>query len=180
MTALFRSTLLALVALLAACENAPAPSSSSSRHAAASQAPGSISLERTAGLLPEGPRYVVTLFQDGLVVFEGYADVPHKGTQTKHIAPDRARALFTRLDAINFWERNPRYTEERATTGADDKILRVAPEGAPMDIMTARYQGRFKRIDGLFFAPTELLDFKRAIEETVGLDDWLGVIAGTR
>jgi hypothetical protein len=117
----------------------------------------------------------VTLFQDGQVVFEGHANVLHKGTQTKRIPAERARALFVRLDAINFWERNPRYTEERATTGTDDKILRVAPDDAPLDVMTARYQGRFKRIDGLFFAPTELVEFKRAIEDAVGLDEWLGV-----
>lgn len=189
MRALLRGAMLALLVLLAACETALPPSSSpssslpssaasaASSHRATPQSPGFISLERTAGLLPEGPRYVVTLFQDGDVLFEGHANVLHKGTQTIRIPLERARALFQRLEAINFWERHPRYTEDRAISGGDDKILRVAPEGAPMDIVTVRYQGRFKRIDGLFFAPTELLEFKRAIEEAVGLDEWLGVVA---
>lgn len=158
---------LLFAAFFAGCATSGSPS-------AKPGAPSYIALERTAGRLAEAPVYLVTLYSDGGVLFEGRANVRSKGTFTKRIPPESAAALFTQLDAIDFWNRWPRYDEDRTKRGNDDVIVAVASPDVPWDILSARHRGRFKRIDGLFYAPRELTDFKRRFEEVVGLADWIG------
>jgi hypothetical protein len=171
---LLRPRLVALLAAIllgfAGCETAPSSATSSSDRG---DPPGWVALERTPGNLPEAPAYVVTLFEDGKVLFEGATGVPRKGTATKRIPADHAARVFARLEEIDLWALAPRYDYERANRGMDSVIVAVAPQGAPSDILTAQRRHRFKRIDGLFFAPRELLDFKKLLEETVGLAEWL-------
>lgn len=162
------------LSLLASCA---APAHAPPKPATRSAAPGYIALERTAGSLAEAPVYTVTLFEDGHVLFEGRAGVKTKGTFSKRIPLERAVALFRQLDAISFWDRRPHYTEERVNRSGDEVIARVASPDSPWDIISARYRGQFKRIDGLFFAPHELIEFKTLLEETVGLAAWIGAPA---
>ena len=104
-----------------------------------------------------------------------YAAVKNKATLARVIPPEKAAAIFRELDTVNLWERAPRYdTESMTRTGFDRVLVNSAPpSGAPWDILTARSRGRFKRIDGLFFAPHELLELKQHIEQAVGLADWV-------
>jgi hypothetical protein len=154
------------VALSGGCATAP--------KANATAAPAYVSLERVTAGRVVGPAYVLTLYEDGRVLFEGHASVKSKGTFTKRIPPAEAARIFAELETANIWEREPRYDVERADQGGDSRILRVAPTEAPWDNLIARSRGRFKRIDGLFFAPRVLLDLKAHIEEAVGLAEWIG------
>jgi hypothetical protein len=153
-------------ALLAGCETTPKTS--------AAAAPAYVSLERVTAGQVVGPAYVVTLYEDGGVLFEGHASVKSKGTFTKRIPPAEAARIFAELEAANIWEREPRYDVERGGQAGDSRILRVAPTEAAWDNLIARRRGRFKRIDGLFFAPSVLLDLKTHIEKAVGLAEWIG------
>lgn len=157
----------ALVALAGCSTDAPA-----ARPNAA--APNWIALEKTGGGLTVGPEYVVTLFSDGRVLFEGRAHVKSKGSFTRTVPREQARAIFAELEAINIWDRAPRYDTERANRGGDEVVVKLAPTDTAWDVITLRNNGRFKRIDGLFYAPHDLLDFKRHIEQTVGLSEWIG------
>jgi hypothetical protein len=137
--------------------------------------PAWISLERTRGTAPEsGPVYRVTLYEDGSVLFEGAASVKSKGTFSKQIPGAKAAAIFAMMDGINLWQMLTHYDEERSDGGTDSRILRVASRDVPWDILTARSLGRFKRIDGLFYAPHDLRHLKTHIEEAVGLAQWIG------
>lgn len=138
--------------------------------------PGFVSLERTtnAAGAAAGPVYIVTLFTDGRVIFEGNAAVKSKGTFSKTIPMDAADAVFARIDAINLWDRERRYDVERAEAGGDSIIVRTASTEVPWDILRARNRGRSIRIDGLFFAPHEIMDLKNFVEKTVGLAEWIG------
>jgi len=142
--------------------------------ATASAAPGFISLERITAGRVVGPAYLVTLFEDGRVLFEGHASVKSKGSFSKRIPVAEAARIFAEMEGINLWERDPRYDVERGGQGGDSRILRTAPTEAAWDNIIARHRGRFKRIDGLFFAPQALLELKAHIEEAVGLAEWVG------
>ena len=160
--------LLAL-AILAAC-TAPAPSSSSSTaKSSPSRQPGWVSLERTEG---GTSIYLVTLFEDGRAVFEGLVD-GRRRTLTKTVPRERVAAVFSKLESVDFWNRAARYDVERAMQGGDQVIVRTASNDAPWEILRAQRQSRLKRIDGLFFAPSELIELKTLIEETTGLAEWL-------
>jgi hypothetical protein len=155
----------ATLALFSGCETQPT--------SAAAHEPAWIALERTPGGGPESPVYTVTLYEDGRVLFEGRSGVHRKGTFTKEIPRAKAAAIFSEIEGVDLWNRDPRYDYERAQVGNDDRIIRQAPKDSSWDILTARSRGRFKRIDGLFFAPHELIDLVRHVQETVGLSEWI-------
>jgi hypothetical protein len=170
----FAGALLWIGLALAGCEHTATPASGNARgKTSAPAAPGWVALERTSGNRPEAPSYVVTLFDDGRVMFEARANVKTRGTFSKRVPAERAAAVFTRMEAIELWQRQPRYDEQRGARGGDDVILAVASRDDPWDILTARCHGQFKRIDGLFYAPSDLLDLKQLIEDTVGLAELL-------
>jgi hypothetical protein len=149
--------------LLGGCESA----------ARAPAAPGFVSIERVTAGGAAGPAYLVTLFEDGQVLFEGHSAVKSKGTFAKRIPATEAARIFGELEAANIWERDPRYDVERGGQN-DNQIVRVAANNAPRENLTVRRRGRFKRIDGLFFAPRELLEVKNHIEQAIGLAEWIG------
>ena len=135
-------------------------------------APAWVALQRTAGADPNARAYVVTLFEDGKVLFEGQSRL-RRGTSTKVIPARQAAVVFRELDVIDFWNRPPRYDVDRLDRGADSKIMKIASPDVPWDIITAKHGNRFKRIDGLFFAPSELIELKKLIQTTVSLDEWV-------
>jgi hypothetical protein len=155
----------AFVVLALGCETNSPPAQASS--------PGWVALQRTPGTDPSAPRYTVTLYENGKVLFEGQSGVKWTGAATKTISATQAARIFRELDAIDFWNRQPRYDVERADRGVESVITKVASPDTSWDIISARHRGRFKRIDGLFFAPFQLLQLKALIENSVGLSDWV-------
>lgn len=162
----------ALLLLLAGCESAPAPRATAKTGAAHASDPALswVALERSGG---SGLLYRVTLYIDGSVLFEGARNSVHPGSSWKHLSPASADRVFRQIELANFWDRYPRYDVERSQRGGDSIITATAPPDALWDGIVAQHRGRSKRIDGLFFAPRELLELKTFIEETVGLADWL-------
>ena len=53
-------------------------------------------------------------------------------------------------------------------------LLAAASTEVPWDILRAHNRGRSIRIDGLFFAPHEIMDLKNLVEKTVDLAEWIG------
>lgn len=157
-----------LLLAAAGCESTPASGGSGK------SGPAWISLERTTGGQSVSPVYRVTLYEDGGVLFEGVTSVKSKGTFTKTIPREKAAAIFTRIEQVELWERQRRYDTETITRGAETTIGRQAPLEVPWDILRAQNRGRTIRIDGLFFAPYELIELKKLIEESVGLAEWIG------
>lgn len=166
-------TALAILLALASCATpATAPSSS----ARPTHEPAWISFERTrtdSGAAP-GPVYTVTLFEDGKVIFEGYTQVKNKGTFSRAVPREQAALIFAEMETINLWDRPRRYDVERANRGGDEVIVRSASTEVSWDILRARRVGRMIRIDGLFFAPSDILRLKENFERTVGLADFIG------
>jgi hypothetical protein len=174
---------LVLLLLASGCETTPTsrstPAATAPLGTASSRAPrepNSLSLERTpnAAGVPVGPVYVVTLFEDGTAIFEGHANVRSQGTFKKTIPREQAAQLFAQVELLNLWNRERRYDVERSESGGDSRIVRTASTEVPWDILRIRMQGRTLRIDGLFFAPHDLLEFKAKIERAVGLAEWIG------
>lgn len=155
------------LALLTSCETAPAGGPRAARPA--DHAPAWISVERVHG---GRAVYLVTVFDNGRAVLEGYFGGRQR-TFSKAIPIAQASLIFGRIEAIDFWQREPRYDVEYIRRGADSTIGRIAPEDAPIDVLRAQRQSRLKRIDNLHFAPSELTELKALIEETVGLRAWL-------
>jgi hypothetical protein len=153
-----------ILTLVSGCESAPRGAAS----------PNWVSVQRTGGGLSISPIYVVTLFADGRVLFEGQSWGKSNGSFTRTIPREQAAKIFTQLEAVDFWNRAPRYDTESATQGDNSVIVKLAPSDTPWTILTARSNGRFKRIDGLFYAPHELIDLKKEIEKVTRIDEWIG------
>ena len=168
-----------LILIFAGCATTATPPGASSRPPAPRE-PAWVSLERTpngAGAAV-GPVYIVTLFEDGKVIYEGHAAVKRKGTFSRTIPREHAAEIFSTIETINLWERPRRYDVERIERGGDSVIVRRASDEVPWDILRARSHGRMIRIDGLFFAPHDILALKQLIERRVDLAAWLGEPAG--
>lgn len=158
-----------LATLFWGCETPGGRASPGATSGGAPRLPAWASLERTE----EGRSlYVVTLFEDGRAMFEG-AVGGRRRTLTKPVDAGQAARVFQMVEAIDLWNRQPRYDVEHARQGNDSVVVRTASPDEPWDILRVQRQGRTKRIDGLFFAPRDILELKSLIEETVGLKDWL-------
>jgi hypothetical protein len=157
-----------LLLVLAACESRPMSTGT------ADNEPAWISLERTTGGSVVSPVYRVTLFEDGRVLFEGVASVKSKGSFTKTIPREAAAEVFHRIEQVQLWERQRRYDTESANSGGDSVIVKQASTEAAWDIIRAKARNRSVRIDGLFFAPQELVELKKLVERNVGLAEWVG------
>ena len=153
---------------LAGCESRPG------NVGTAANEPAWISLERTTGGAVVSPVYRVTLFEDGRVLFEGVTSVKSKGSFTKTISRAAAAEVFNRIEQVQLWERARRYDTESAMSGRDSVIVKQASTEAAWDIIRAKARNRSVRIDGLFYAPHDLIDLKKLIEKNVGLAEWIG------
>jgi hypothetical protein len=174
MAPLLRFALLGTFVLaFAGCESAatgPGAKARAGGEGGGTHVPAWVALERSGN---NGLIYRVTLFEGGAVLFEGAGNSRRPGSVSRHIPPESASAIFRQLELVDFWEREPRYDIERTNRGGDSLITRTAPEDAIWDAIVAQRASRTKRIDGLFFAPQELLDLKKSLEQTVGLAAWL-------
>ena len=154
---------------LGGCGTASAPPAAAGRHPA--QAPDWVSLERTSG---GRTNYLVTLFTDGHVLFEGLTSVKAQGTFSKTISRAKAADIFAQIDQLQLERRPRRYDTDTAQRGNDTVIVKTAPVDQPWDTLRVKRHGQSMRIDGLFFAPHDITDLKKNIEEAIGLAEWIG------
>lgn len=162
--------LIACLALgLAGCGTASSPAGAGGGQPA--RAPDWVSLERTSG---GRTNYLVTLFTDGHVLFEGLTSVKAQGTFSKTISHAQAAAIFAQIDQLQLELRPKRYDTETAQRGNDSVIVKTASTDQPWDTLRLKRHGQSVRIDGLFFAPQDIADLRKNIEESIGLAEWIG------
>jgi hypothetical protein len=163
------SFLACLALALAGCGTASTPTPSAGSQNA--RVPDWVSLERTAG---GRTVYLVTLFTDGHVLFEGLTSVKYQGTFSKTIPQAKAAAIFAEIDRLQLERRPRRYDTETAQQGNDSVIVKTASTDQPWDTIRVKRHGQSVRIDGLFYAPSDITDLKKNIEESTGLAQWVG------
>jgi hypothetical protein len=160
-----------VAAMLGGCETDSNQPIIGAQGAAVTRVPDYVSLERTAG---GRTQYLVTLFSDGHVLFEGLSSVKFKGTFSKTISHANTASIFGALERLELHKRAKRYDTQNAQRGEDSVIDRVASTEAPWETIRLKLHGQSERIDGLFFAPADILDLKKQIETSVGLAEWVG------
>ena len=164
---LFRLGAALLVLLGAGC--ASSPGSAAATATARNRMPAWVSLERTFG---GRSIYVITLREDGHAMFEAQTPQNTRRTLTKVLPASVVAPVFSQVELLNFWDRPGGYDVERTQVGGDSRITATAAPDAPWDILRAQRGSRIKRIDGLFFAPRDMIEFKALIERTVDLPGW--------
>ena len=130
--------------------------------------PISISLERTI-CYGACPSYVVTLFADGRVTYEGRNFVKTKGAHWKTIPTAKLTPLFAKLEAIHFWEFKDHY---HFVENADGSIQLVTDQ--PTYTVTVKTQGKTKRVVDYYGAPKALRELEVLIDTTAGVEEWIG------
>jgi hypothetical protein len=135
---------------------------------AAGEKPVSISLERTI-CFGACPSYVVTLFADGRVTYEGRHFVKVRGAHWKTIPAAKLAPLFAKLDAVHFWEFKDRYS---MVVNPDGSIEVVTDQ--PTYTVTVKTEGKTKRVVDYYGAPKALRELEDLIDTTAGVEEWIG------
>jgi hypothetical protein len=165
-----RSAALAILLMSAACapRNSAAPARDDPNEATAGSG-AAITLERTP-CFGGCPVYRVSVAPDGLVSYEGQADVRHLGAASKRIQPERVSALVAELERGGYFSFAPRYTPAEPACG------RYATD-SPTAITSVRMGNRTHRIEhdyGCGAAPGALVVLERRIDEALGTSQWTG------
>lgn len=131
-----------------------------------------IAREITGGTgLSATPNYVVTVFADGRVIFKGVSQVKKQETLTKKISPKKVAPLFAKLATLKVDELQNLYSTTALENGT--KIQR--PAETPYVVLTFNVGGKTKRINDLFFAPTEVKELAEAVRDTADIAKWIGL-----
>lgn len=130
--------------------------------------PVSISLERTI-CFGACPSYVVTLFADGRVTYEGRNFVKTKGAHWKTIPTAKLQPLFEKLEAVHFWEFKDHYHFVENPAGS---IQIVSDQ--PTYTITVKTRGKTKRVVDYYGAPKALRELEALIDTTAGVEEWIG------
>lgn len=132
-----------------------------------------ISLERT-GCFGSCPIYVVTLYQDGAVRFEGRDYVKKKGVFVKRVDRAAVERLFEKAESIGFWQLQDTYAISKEVKKGDDAIIELPPTDLPTRYVTLRTAKKMKRVQDYWGAPAELRELERLIDATAGVAEWVG------
>lgn len=130
-----------------------------------------VARELTGGTgLSAAPNYVVTVFADGRVTFKGVSLVKRQETLTKKIKKKKVDPLFAKLATLKLDEIETLYSTHTLENGT--KVQR--PAETPYVVLTISVGGKTKRINDLFFAPTELKEIAEWVRETADVEKWVG------
>ncbi len=132
----------------------------------------SISLERT-GCFGSCPSYVVSLYEDGLVKFEGRDFVARKGVFTKRVLRSAVARVFARAESIRFWELQDKYAVAEEVKQGGETIVRLPPTDLPTRYVTVRTATKTKRIEDYWGAPPELHELEKLIDTTADVSAWV-------
>jgi Domain of unknown function (DUF6438) len=128
-----------------------------------------VTLERTP-CFGGCPVYRISVSPEGLVSYEGRANVRRLGAASKQIRPERVSALLAELDRAGYFSFAPRYTPAEPACG------RYATD-SPTAITSLRMGERTHRIEhdyGCGAAPDALVVLERRIDEALGSSEWTG------
>lgn len=168
MKALLLATAMALVASGCASRGEPSPPDTPSTESSAVPQPA-VTLYRSpcyAGC----PVYSVSVTADGLVSYEGRAQVRQRGTATARIPGAQVSRLLAELEAAGYFAFASRYRPSEPVCG------RYVPD-APTIITAARSGNLMKRIEhdhGCGAAPMALKVLESRIDEVLGSERWTG------
>jgi hypothetical protein len=154
---------------LAACVSRPAPNTSEPPDQSPAQTGPVITLERTA-CFGGCPVYRIAVSRDGLVTYEGTANVRRIGTATAQISADRIEALLNELEQAGYFTFASRYAVSEPT-------CRRYTTDSPTTISSATFKGRTKRIEhdyGCGGVPGALRVMENRIDEVLGSGQWTG------
>lgn len=123
-----------------------------------------ITLERTA-CFGTCPMYVLALYEDGTVVFNGLRFVREEGLRITNIGAERVKDLVNEAWRIGYASLDDRY-EGTATD--------PSPTDLPSAITSVRMGNTTKSISDYWGAPTALRQFERNIDVLTGSIEWIG------
>ena len=136
--------------------------------AAGRENPVSISLERTI-CYGACPSYVLTVFADGRITYEGRHFVKVRGSHWKTIPTAKLAPLFAKLDAVHFWKFKDSYY---VVVNPDGSIEAVTDQ--PTYTVTVKTGGQTKRVVDYYGAPKALRELEDLIDTTAGVEEWIG------
>ena len=157
------------IVTLAACVSRPAPNTADRPDQSEVAAGPVISLERTA-CFGGCPVYRIAVSREGLITYEGSANVRRVGTATAQISEDRLHALLNELEQAGYFTFASRYAVSEPT-------CRRYTTDSPTTISSATFKGRTKRIEhdyGCGGVPGALRVMESRIDEVLGSGRWTG------
>jgi hypothetical protein len=168
-----RFLLLALLLLApACCSKAPEPGSTSeseatpSRTAITAEGFEKISLART-GCYGFCPTYEVTIYADGLVVYQGYEHVQVLGERQGSADADGIAALVRACQQLDFFELDDQYKYKLNEDGEPYTIT-----DQPSRILTLTVAGQSKQVEQYFGGPEALRALADQIDAVAGTAVW--------
>jgi len=128
-----------------------------------------ITLERTA-CFGGCPVYRLAVTSDGVVSYQGEAQVRQLGKASSRISPEKVHALLSEFDRAGYFSFANRYAAAEPVCG------RYAAD-SPSAISSVTLGGRAKRVEhdyGCGAAPGALVVLERRIDEVLGSAQWTG------
>lgn len=115
-----------------------------------------ISMERTP-CLGRCPGYTITIYETGMVIYEGRDFVEREGKYTTMLSNDAMEELKNYIKEINFFNLKDKY---------DKEITDI-----PSCIIAVSLEGKYKKIIDRYEAPRELRDLEKLIDYHVLTDN---------
>jgi len=137
----------------------------------------SVTLTTDAGGLGIMSAFRITIYENGVVQFEGVKNVNKKGFATRQIDPLKVAEIFSKIQAINFWELNDEYSKSSEREGVDENGEAVIFVTPPLDLQTwwvvVTAEGRAKKVEDYWGAPKGLHELENLIIDNSGTVDWI-------
>ena len=156
----------------ACCTKAPAPGPSSesesteSGAAITSEGFEKITLART-GCYGFCPTYEVTIYADGLVIYQGYEHVEVLGERQSTASAEGIEALLRACQQLNFFELDEKYEYKLNEEGEPYTIT-----DQPSRIMTLTVDGQSKQVEQYFGGADGLRALADQIDAVAGTAAW--------
>lgn len=109
-----------------------------------------ITIERTP-CMGVCPWYNATIYENGLVVYDGKRNVTNIGMYITQLTPEQLIALKRKAEAINYFKLNDKYNNESVTD-------------LPGTTTSVQLNGKRKTILNRFAGPNELNEFEKSID----------------
>ena len=164
-----RFAALALVLWSSACASRTSSSGSTEGMTVDSVSAPVITLERTA-CFGGCPVYRLAVTSDGVVSYEGKAEVRQLGKASSRISPEKVQDLLSELERAGYFSFASRYAAAEPVCG------RYAAD-SPSAITSINSEGRTKRVEhdyGCGAVPGALAVLERRIDEVLGSAKWTG------
>lgn len=127
-----------------------------------------VRLERTP-CFGSCPVYIVTIFGDGRIAFEGHQYVTVTGTVSGHTAIDSVSLLFEQAEKIHFFDLQDSYESKKINDSLTEMVTDL-----PGRRITVSSVGNTKTVYDYYGGPPELQAFADAIDRIANTKRWVG------